>query len=111
MANNRQHNILGGDGSMGRAFDPDAHVFHLLGDQTLGRQHMLYLRGANPVSQCRKCAVGGGVGVATDQGHTREGRALLRANHMHDPLANITHGKFGDLKFGTILVEGFYLQS
>ena len=58
MANNRQHNILGGDTGAGFAVHGDAHIFGLFHQQGLGGQHMLNLRRANPKGQRTKSPMG-----------------------------------------------------
>ncbi|MNV39356.1 hypothetical protein D3C71_1309330 [compost metagenome] len=47
---------------------------------------MLNFRGADTKRQCTERAVGGGVGVAADDGHARQGDALLRPHHVDDAL-------------------------
>ena len=46
LANDRKHDVLGGDAARQRALDADAHVLHLLRHQTLRGEHMLDFRGA-----------------------------------------------------------------
>ena len=40
-----------------------------------------------------KAPMGGGVRVAANHGHTRQGRALLGADHVDDALAFVVHGR------------------
>ncbi|MNQ86901.1 hypothetical protein D3C85_1021070 [compost metagenome] len=56
-------------------------------------------------------AVGRGVRVAADHGHARQGRALLRADHMDDALAHVVHLEFEDAEVVAVLVEGLHLQA
>ena len=72
---------------------------------------MLDLRGADTESQRSEGAVRRGVRVAADHGHTRQGRALLRADDVHDPLAQVVHAELGDTKFVAIAVQGLDLQA
>ncbi len=48
---------------------------------------MLHLRGADTEGQRPEGAVGGGVGIAADDGHPRLGQSLLGADDVHDALA------------------------
>ncbi|CEI77608.1 Flp pilus assembly protein TadG [Pseudomonas aeruginosa] len=110
-ADHREDDILRRDAGRQPAFDLDQHVLHLLRHQALGRQHMLYLGSADAVGQRAEGAVGGSVRVAADHGHPREGRALLRTDHMDDALAHVVHLEFGDAEVVAVLVEGLHLQA
>ncbi len=72
---------------------------------------MLDLGSADTVGQGAEGAVGRGMGVTTDNGHARQGRALLRADDVHDALAHVIHLEFGDAIFIAIIVEGLDLQA
>ena len=66
-----------------------AHAFFpALGLEADTRNHVHFPRA--------KRAVGRGVRVAANDGHARQGGALLRANHVHDALADVVHLEFGD---------------
>ena len=56
-------------------------------------------------------AMGGGVRVAADHGHPRQGGALLRADHVNDALAAVVHLEFEDAEVIAVLVEGLHLQA
>ena len=58
LGDDRQYHVFGGHAAAQLTLDTDPHVFHLLGDQTLCRQHMLNLAGADTMSQGTKGAVG-----------------------------------------------------
>ena len=58
------------------AFDLDQHVFGFFGQQGLRGHDVLDLAGANAVRQRAKRAVGGGVRVAANNGHARQGGAF-----------------------------------
>ena len=72
---------------------------------------MLNLRGADAVRQCTKCAVGGGMRVAADNGHARQGCALLRADNVNDALTHVIHLEFEDAEVVTVLIQGFHLNA
>ncbi len=55
--------------------------------QGLGGQHHLHLAGADAEGQRAEGAVGGGVGVAADDGHAGLRQAQLRADDVDDALA------------------------
>ena len=50
---------------------------------------MLHLGGADPEGQRPEGAMGGGVGVAADDGHARLGDPLLGTDDVDDALAGI----------------------
>ena len=110
-ADDGQHDVLGGDARRQRALHPHLQVLHLLGHQALGGQHVLDLGGADAVGQRAECTVGGGVRVAADHGHARQGRALLRADHVDDALAHVVHLEFQDAEVLAVLVQGLHLQA
>ena len=72
---------------------------------------MFNLRRTNTEGQCRHCAMGRGVRIATNNGHTRQGRALLRSNNVNDALTDVLDFKLGDAKCVTVFVQGFNLQT
>lgn len=63
------------------------------------------------MSQGAERAVGRGVRVAADHGHARQGRALLRADHVNDALTHVVHLEFDDAVFIAVVVEGLNLQT
>src|SRR5207237_2535600 len=76
-----------------RAFDAYTHRFRFLGEQALRRQHVLDLGGADAESKTAEGAMRARVGVAADDRHAGQGRALLGADHVHDSLARIAEWK------------------
>jgi hypothetical protein len=111
LADHGQHDVLGGHAERQLAFDAHQHVLHFLGDQALGGEHVLDLGGADAVGQGTEGAVGGGVRVAADHGHARQGGALLRADDVNDALALVVHLEFDDAVFVAVVVEGLHLQA
>ena len=63
-----------------------------------------------PNASAREGAVGRGVRIAADHGHTRQRRALLRTDDVHDALAHVAHLELGDAVLVAIGVEGIHLQ-
>ena len=55
--------------------------------------------------------VGGGVGVAADDGHARLGAALLGADHVDDAVTDVAHGEELDAVVGDVPLEGGELQA
>ena len=110
LADHSQYDVLGGHAKRQLAFDAYQHVLHFLGHQALGGEHMFHLGRADAMGQGAERTVGGGVGVAADHGHARQGGALLRADDVDDALAHVVHLEFGDAVFVAIIVEGLHLQ-
>ena len=69
-----------------RAVDADLVGLERTLQQRLRGQHHLHLAGADAEGQRAEGAVGGGVGVAADDGHARLGQAQLRADDVDDAL-------------------------
>ena len=55
--------------------------------ESLGRQHVLDLAGADAEGECAEGPMGAGVAVAADDGRSRERQAQLRTDHVNDALA------------------------
>ena len=110
-ANDRQHDIFGRDPQRGVALHLDFHGLGTALLQGLGGQHMLDFRGANTEGQRAKRTVGGGMGVATHNGHSRQGQPLLWAHHMHDPLVGVIQIVQGDAKFGAVFGQLLHLNT
>ncbi len=64
-----------------------------------------------PMGQRAEGAVGGGVRVAADHGHARQGGALLRADHVDDALAAVVHLEFEDAEVIAVLIESLHLNA
>ncbi len=62
------------------------------------------------MSQGAEGTMGRSMGVTADHGHARQGRALLRADHVDDALAHVVHLEFGDAKLIAVVVEGLHLN-
>ena len=109
-ADDGEDDVLGGHAVAEGALDLDQHRFRLALHQALGGQRVFDLGGADAERQRAKGAVRGGVRIAADDGHARQGGALLGTHHVHHALTFVAHGVFGDAEFGAVAVQGFDLQ-
>ena len=76
----------------------------------LRRQNMLHFRGADAEGQRAHRAMGGGVRIAANDGHARQGNPLLRPHDMHNALTRIQQRKIGNPELRHIALERFDLQ-
>ncbi len=76
----------------------------------MGSEHVFDLGRADAVRQRAERAVRRGMRIAAHHRHTRQGRALLRADHVHDTLTLVVHAEFDDVEVGAVLVECLDLQ-
>ena len=111
LADDGEHDVLGGDARAELAVDADQHRLGLALDQGLGGQHMLDLGGADAEGQRAKGAVGGGVRIAADDRGARQGEALFGADHMHHALTLVTHAQFGDAEGLAVGAERLDLEA
>ncbi len=86
LANDGEHHVLGADPLGQLAAYADAHGLGAPLLQGLGGHHVLDLGGADAKCQRSEGAVGGGVGVAADDGGAGQGDAELGAHHVDDTL-------------------------
>ncbi len=103
--------VLGGRTKTERAVHSDQHVPRRLLQQRLRGQHVLDFRGADAEGERAERAVGGGVAVAADNGHARQADAQLRADDMHDALADVEDRDVGDPERGHVALQGFDLDA
>src|SRR5690554_800365 len=109
LADDGQNHILAGHTRAKLAVHLHQHVLHFLLNQALGRQHVLYFRGTDTMSQATKGAVGRCVGITTDNAHTRQGCPLLRPDHMHYALALVFDLEFQNPELIAVLVQSLHL--
>ena len=104
-----EDDVLGGDAGRELAVDLDGH--RLLGGlgQGLGGEHVLDLGGADAEGEGAEGAVGGGMAVATDDGHSGLTEALLGADDVDDALAGVVDVVKGHLELGAIGAQGLDL--
>ncbi|MPM81067.1 hypothetical protein SDC9_128119 [bioreactor metagenome] len=110
LADDGQHDVLGGDAGRDLAVDLNQHVLGLLGQQGLGGHHMFDLGGADAERDRTEGAVGGGVRVAADDGHARLGQAQLRADDVHHTLVEVTQGVDRQTELPGVGTDGVQLQ-
>ena len=70
---------------------------------------MLHLGGADTERESAERTVGGGVGVAADDGHAGHGQTQLRADHVHDALFLVAEGVDAHAKFLGVAAQGLDL--
>jgi hypothetical protein len=109
-ADDRQGDVLGRAAARQPALDIDQQVLRLAREQRLRRQHVLDLARADAVRQGTEGAVGRGVRVAADDRHAGQRRALLRADHVDDALAQVVHLELGHAPLVAVGVEGVDLE-
>src|SRR5690554_3101198 len=109
LTNDSQNHILAGHTRAKLAVHLHQHVLHLFLNQALGGQNMLNFRGSDTVGQTTKGAVSRSMGITTHNAHTRQSRALLRPDHVHDALTLVLDLEFQDPELVAVLVQGFHL--
>ncbi|MNS35536.1 hypothetical protein D3C72_676960 [compost metagenome] len=110
LADDGQHDVLGGAAARQLAFHTDQHVLGLLAQQRLRGQHVFHLRRADAMCQCAERAVRAGMRIAADHGHARQRGALLRPDHVDDALAVIGHLELGDAEGVAVGVQRIDLE-
>ena len=102
--------VLGGTADGQRPLDADQHIFVFLGLQRLGGHDMLDFRSPDAESQGANGTVRRSMRIAANHRHSRQGCALLRADHVHDPLTQVVHAEFGHAVLVAIGVQGIDLK-
>jgi hypothetical protein len=110
-ADDGEYEVLGGHAPRQRAVDLDQHAFLFLGDDRLGGQGMLDLRGADTECQAGEGAVGAGMRIAAYHRHARQGGTLLGTDHVDDALAAIVDVEIGDPVVVRVVVQRLHLQT
>ncbi len=111
LADDREDDVLGGDAVRQFAVNLNQHVLGFFLDQRLGCQHMLDLGGADAVGQRAESAMGGGVAVAADNRHARQGKALLRPDDVDNALALVMLGIIFNAEFAGVLGQRLDLDA
>ncbi|MCY1226238.1 hypothetical protein D9M72_384640 [compost metagenome] len=111
LADDGEDDVLGGDAGRQLAVDAHQHVLRLLLDQRLGGEHVLDLGRADAMGQRTEGAVRRSVAVTADDGHARQGEALLRADDVHDALALVVLGVVFDAELGGVLGQRLDLDA
>ena len=88
--------------------DPVEHHPHRLRlalAQRLGGEHALAFAGADAEGDRPEGAMGGGVAVAADQRHPRQGEAELGPDDMDDAVPPVAHRDVADAEPGAVLLQ------
>src|SRR5690554_2172205 len=109
LTNDSQNHILAGHTRAKFAVHLHQHVLHLLLNQALGSQNVLNFRGTDTMGQTAKGTVGRSMGITTHNAHTRQGRALLRPNHVYDALALVLDLEFQNPELIAVFVQRLHL--
>ena len=72
---------------------------------------MLDLARADAESERGKGAMRGRMRIATDHRHPRQRQALLRADHMHNPLPRVAPSKQTDAELGAVALQRLHLRA
>src|SRR5690606_1582197 len=105
LADDGQNHILAGHTRAKFAVHLHQHVLHLLLNQALGSQNVLNFRGTDTMGQTAKGTVGRSMGITTHNAHTRQGRALLRPNHVNDALTLVLDLEFQNPELIAVFVQ------
>src|SRR5277367_6015104 len=84
----RKRDVLGADAGDCSAAHGYAHALRLFLPQRLRHQNVRHLRRADTERIGAKCAVSGGMAVAADDQQAGQSETLLRADDVHDALAD-----------------------
>ena len=105
-----QHDVLGAHAGGERAIDGDGHRLRPALQQALRGQHMADFAGADAEGQRTERTVRAGVAVAADDGHARQGEALLRRDHMDDAAVGRRHVEQLDAVVGAVARQRVHLR-
>ena len=104
-----ERHVLGRDADGERSFDDHGHGLWPALPKTLGGEHMLNLRGADPEGERSQGAVGRGVRVAADDQQPGLCEAELRTDDVNDALAGVAHAVQLDALAPAVLLERRHL--
>ena len=108
-ADDVEDDVLGGDAEGELAFDVDAEGLWLVLREGLGGEDVLDFAGADAEGESSEGAVGGGVGVAADDGHAGLGEAELGADDVDDALVGVLDVEELDAEVAAVAAEGLDL--
>ena len=94
-ADDGKREVLGDHPRRQRAVDGDPHVPGRALDQRLGGKNVLDLGSADAEGEAAEGAVRRGVGIAAGHCEPGQGEALLRADDVHDTLADVVELDIG----------------
>ncbi len=105
LADDGQHQVLGGDARMQFLVDVDGEGLRLALQDALGGEHVSDLGGTDTEGQGAECTMGAGVTVAADNGAAGTREAQLRADDVHDPAQLAVHVQQFDAGLGAIALQ------
>ncbi len=111
FADDRQHDVFGGNARRGLAGNFDLHGFGTALLQGLCRQNVFHFRSTDPERQRTKGTVGGGMGVAADDGHAWQGDALFWPHHVNNALIRVVQVVQFHAEFVAVLDQLLHLDT
>ena len=93
------------------SFDSDTHILTASRPQSLSRQDMFHLTGANSKGKSTKSPMCRSVTVSTDNGTSWKCESLFRPDDMDDTLSTVVEAKVAQAKLLDIVFEGQTLDS
>ena len=109
LAHDVERHILRGHTLAEFPFDIDSHGFRLRLQHTLARQHHLHLGGSDAESHGTHRAMRGGVRVAADDCHARQGESPLRSDDVDDTIPFVIHAEVAQSEVLCVLFERGHL--
>ena len=104
-----ERHILGRDALAQCSVDSDAHRLGFLLKDALRGHHHLHLGSADAKGHSPHRAVGGGMRIATDDGHTRQRQSLLGTYYMDDTIILRHHAEMRQSEIGRIPGQHIHL--
>src|SRR5690606_27574250 len=88
------------------SLEVDPHGFGPRLQDALRGEYHLHFAGADAEGDGAERPVGGGVAVATDDGHPRLCKAILRSDHVNDPVLGVAQAVVGEPELPGVPGEG-----
>ena len=111
VADDGEDQVLGPDALAQRPLDLELERLGAALDQGLRRHHVLHLGGADADGEGAEGAVGGGMGIAANDGHAGLGHALFGADDVDDALADVVHAPVFETEFATVPLQRLDLDA
>ena len=109
LAHKEERHVLGGHALPEGAFDADPHRLGLLLQDALRSQDHLHLGSADTERHGADGAMRGRMRVTADDGHARQGQALLRSHDVDDAVVRVHHPVVREPELGGVGREGVHL--
>ena len=104
-----EHHVFGLNSWMQLARNYNTHAFGFVNQYALTGKYLRYLTGSYAKGNGAKCAVSGGVTVATNHGHARLGNAKFWTNNVYDSLIGMPQSKEVNAVFFAVFGKLAYL--